>query len=272
MASSAGATLRRRASTKPRYPIESVDNALRLLLLLRTSPTITVAEASRAVDVAPSTAHRLLAMLQHYGFVQRDARTRQYRVGDVLTEIGLAALRDFDIRDVMRPALEELVRRVGETAHFTLLRGTSVVFLDGVETDKALRAAARTGETLPAHASANGKAQLAVLSDDEVKAVYRSERLPRVTDRTITTRTALLEQLAEIRTVGYAAQIGESEVGMVSVAAAVCGDEGICRGSIAVAGPDVRFSAGDVPRAGQIVKEVAKTAATWLGRGLSAPS
>lgn len=267
MASNTRVTSRRRASTEPRYPIESVDNALRLLLLLRTAPTITVAEASRAVDVAPSTAHRLLAMLQHYGFVQRDARTRQYRAGDVLTEIGLAALRDFDIRDVMRPALEELVRRVGETAHFTVLRGTSVVFLDGVETDKALRAAARTGETLPAHASANGKAQLALLPDEEVKALYRSERLPRVTDRTLATRTALLEQLVEIRTLGYATQIGESEVGMVSVAAAVCTQEGICRGSIAVAGPDVRFSADDIPKAAQIVKDVAKTAATWPSRG-----
>lgn len=257
----------RGSTSEPRYPIESVDNALRLLLMLRDAPTITVAEASRAIGVAPSTAHRLLAMLQLYGFVQRDERTRQYRAGDVLTEIGLAALRDFDIRDVVRPAMEQLVSRIGETAHFTLLRGSSVVFLDCVETDKALRATSRIGQTLPAHASANGKAQLAMLSDDVVKSLYRSERLARVTDKTIRTRSALLEELAKIRRQGYAAQLGESEDGMVSVASAVCPGEGRCRGSLSVAGPDFRFSAADVPQAAQIVMEVAAAAATWLNRG-----
>jgi IclR family transcriptional regulator, acetate operon repressor len=48
---------------KPMYPIEAVDNALRLLQLLRDGGKLRLKEAAAELGVAPSTAHRLLAML-----------------------------------------------------------------------------------------------------------------------------------------------------------------------------------------------------------------
>ena len=59
-------------SPAPQYPIESVDNALKLVLLLGERPEIRMSEASRYLGVASSTAHRLLAMLQYRGFVRQD--------------------------------------------------------------------------------------------------------------------------------------------------------------------------------------------------------
>src|SRR5258708_6972318 len=52
-------------SLAPHYPIESVDNALKLLLLLGEQPQIRLSEATRYLGVASSTAHRLLAMLTY---------------------------------------------------------------------------------------------------------------------------------------------------------------------------------------------------------------
>ena len=45
------------------YPIESVDNVLRLLQLLHEREELGVTAAARLLGVAPSTAHRLFAML-----------------------------------------------------------------------------------------------------------------------------------------------------------------------------------------------------------------
>ena len=56
----------------PQYPIESVDKALKLVLLLAEQPEIRLSEATRYLGVASSTAHRLLAMLQYRGFVRQD--------------------------------------------------------------------------------------------------------------------------------------------------------------------------------------------------------
>lgn len=252
---------------QPKYPIESVDNALRLLLLIRDSSSISVAEASRSLGVAPSTGHRLLAMLQYHGFVQRDARTRRYRAGEVLTEIGLAALGDFDIRAAVRPLLEQLVEKVGETAHLTTLRGPSVFFLDCVETDKVLRAGSRVGQCLPAYATAAGKAELALLPEDAVKERYPSERLDAVTDRTVGSREELLRQLAEVRERGYAVNTGESEDHVVAVACAISDRAGRVRGAVTVAGPDARISAKELRRIAKTVQETAEAMGLVFGAG-----
>lgn len=251
--------------TQPKYPIESVDNALRLLLLVKDETSVSVAETSRALGVAPSTAHRLLAMLQHHGFVQRDPRTRQYRAGPVLTEIGLSALRDFDIRTVMRPMLEQVVERLGETAHLTVLRGSSVFFLDGVETDKVLRAGSRAGQTLPAHSTAAGKVQLALLPEKAVKELYPSERLPAVTGRTVRSRSALLRELEEIRKRGYATNNGESEEHLVAVASAIRDSSGAVRGAVTVAAPDVRLPAAKLRQIGKALQEMTDEMGAALG-------
>ncbi len=82
----------------PRYPINSVDNALKLLLMFREQQVIRVSEASATLGVGRSTAHRLLAMLEFHGFIEQDADTKAYRSGPALAEIGLAIVQSMDFR------------------------------------------------------------------------------------------------------------------------------------------------------------------------------
>ena len=248
-------------ASAPKYPIESVDNALALLLILRDTGSITVQEASRRLEVAPSTAHRLLVMLQHHGFVEQDPATRAYQPGETLVQIGLAALNSVDIRAIARALLEQLVAEIDETAHLAVLRGTNVLFLDGVESSKLLRAGSMVGESLPAHATASGKALLAVLSEEAFLALYPAERLPRVTDRTVANRAVLLRELSEVRDKGYAVNEGESESDVVAVAAAIRDAAGVARGSITIAGPSGRMEAVTIAPA-------VKNAAAAVGKAL----
>ncbi len=113
----------------PSYPIESVDNALKLLHMLRKRSHIRVSEASSSIGVARSTAHRLLAMLQHHGFVRQDPFSRAYVAGPALLDFGRAILRDRDIRTHARPFLERLSRETGETVHLIALQGREVLGL-----------------------------------------------------------------------------------------------------------------------------------------------
>lgn len=258
---------RTEAPNKPKYPIDSVDNALRLLLLLRERPSLAVNEAAQELGVAPSTAHRVLAMLHHHGFVEQDRATRTYHAGHVLVEIGLAALRKFDIRLAVRPALERLVAELDETAHVVSLSGDRVVFLDVMESSKILRAGSRVGHSLPAHSTASGKAMLAAMSDDDVKRVYPGPQLERVTARTHPTRKALLEELAEVRQRGYAINVGESENGLVAVAAAICDERGAPRGAFTVAAPETRLGQDAFKSVGAAVRRASDSAATALASG-----
>jgi len=207
----------------PAYPIGSVDNALRLLLLFRSQPRVRLSEASGHLGVAHSTAHRLMAMLAYYGFVRQEPDTRVYVAGPALVEIGLAAVRELDIRLRARPALEGLAASLGETVHLAVLEGSSVRYLDAVESAKALRVASRTGSVLAAHCTASGKALLAALPEAEVSALFAGRALTALTARSITTRSRLLAELRQVRERGYAVNVEESEEGVTSIAVAVRG-------------------------------------------------
>ena len=248
----------------PKYPIESIDNALRLLLVLRETPSLSVQQAAAELGVASSTAHRILAMLRHRGFVEQDPSTRGYRAGPMLTEIGLSALRGLDIRREARPHLERLVAALDETAHLAVLRGTRVLFIDGVESSRVLRAAARVGQNLPAHATASGNVMLAALPDEALLQLYPHERLEPVTERTLTSRRTLLRRLAQIRVRGFAINDGESEDGVIAVAAAIRVQTGASRGAITVAGPATRFSHEAAERVAPAVRATAEAVGVAL--------
>jgi DNA-binding IclR family transcriptional regulator len=232
----------------PAYPIESVANALKLLLVFRDRPAIRVAEAGRALGVARSTAHRLLAMLVQFGFVVQDAETRAYHAGPALVAIGTAVTANEDMQTAVRPYLEKLVSTFGETVHVCTLRGNDVVFLAGVESSKALRAGNRTGTVLPAHATSGGKALLAVLGDAAVLERFPREALPGLTRRTIRTRTALLRELQNVRERGFAINNAESEAGLAAVSCVVYSRTGEPRGAITISGPEARLRTIDRAR------------------------
>lgn len=254
---------------RPTHLLRSVDNALTLLLLFREQEVIRISDASRALKVSPSTASRLMAMLQYKGFAVQDPQTKAYRPGSALVDIGLAASGRIDIRASVRPFLEQLVRDVDETAHFIVLEGAEAVFLDGIESTRSVRTTLRLGQRRPAHAISGGKALLAELSPEELRRRYPHGRLKGMTDRTITTRTALEAELAAIRERGYAIAIQESDPEVTGIAMAIHHPAGTLAGALIVSLPFSRFDEGRL----MAVLEPLRAAVTGAGRALaSAPT
>lgn len=248
----------RDASSPPSYPIASVDNVLRLLLLLREQSRIRLLDASAYLGVAHSTAHRLLAMLAYHGFVRQEPGQRTYVAGPALVEVGLAVVRSMDLRSLARPMLQELADTFDETVHLSHLEGTLVRYLDAIESAKALRVASRTGTTLFATCTASGKAMLAQLTDHEVDELFPpDEDLPVSTERSITARAQLIAELAGVRERGYAINDQESEQGVVSVAAAVPQQPGVIAGALSVSAPISRIDETRIAKIGTGLCEAA---------------
>lgn len=205
----------------PQYPIESVDNALKVLLLLGERSSLRLTDVSQYLGVASSTAHRLLATLQFRGFVRQEAATRGYVSGPTLDGIAFGVLRRLDARALARPVLEKLNAELGETVHLGRLEGSSVHFIDSIESSRALRVGGRLGRSMAAHCTSTGKVLLAGLSEPELLARYPDEELPQLTPHSIGTRTRLLEVLALVRAQGFATSQEESEEGVSSLAVAL---------------------------------------------------
>jgi IclR family transcriptional regulator, acetate operon repressor len=226
----------RSSPPRPAHPISSVDNALRLLVILRDREEIRVSEASAELGVARSTAHRLLAMLHSHGLVEQSPN-RAYRVGPVLAEIGLSALRHLDVRAHIRPFLEQLVAELGETAHFVVREGRNCRFAESVECTHALRTTARVGIAYPAHTTSGGKALLAELDDEQLRELYPVERL----DGHFGTRDALFAELDEVRRLGYARFRGETGNGISAVGIVLRTSSGRVAGALTVSAPAPRM-------------------------------
>jgi IclR family acetate operon transcriptional repressor len=225
--------------------LTSVDNALCLLQLVGERQALRVAEAADLLGVARSTAHRLLSALRRRDFVVQDRPNGAYRPGPALNAIGLAAISRVDIRRLARPVLEELREQTHETASLAVLETRTVRFVDCVESMRSVRVGNRTGIVRPAHASAVGKAILAELPPAEFERRYPDEEIPAGTDAALTSRAALLRELAEIRAQGYAVNWEESADGVSAVAVALRDSAGSPLASLGIAAPSSRTRSVD---------------------------
>jgi IclR family transcriptional regulator, acetate operon repressor len=236
----------------PAYPIESVDRALTLILMLQESDSIKVSEAGRLLGVSRSTAFRLLSLLEHRQFVIQNPRSKAFHAGPALLRVGLAAVYRSDLRSSLQPLMQAVVAEVDETAHLIVLQGAQAFFLDCVEGSKMIRATSRVGTALPAHVTAGGKVLLASLDPDQVKELL-PVRLPAVTSQSKLSRAAVLKELTDVRRLGWALNDGESEDLLRAVAVRVPGspERGGVDAAVTVAGPQQRM---DDKRASVIVE------------------
>lgn len=249
---------------QPAHPIGSVENALRLLVMLRDRPSIRVSDAGTELGVARSTAHRLLAMLLAYRLLEQDPQSRAYRAGPALVELGLAALRRDNVLTTLHPFVEELSERVGETTHLVVLDGEDCRFMDSVESHQNLRTTTRIGILYPAYYTSAGRALLADLDEAALRRRYPRRRLPRVNDRLPTTRDELFEELALIRERGYATGFGLVEVGIHAVAMVQRNSRGAVVAAMAITAPEQRLPESRVPELVEALHEVTARAQARL--------
>ena len=226
-------------------PLQSVDRALHLALLLREGRRFSVQEAAEALGTAPSTAHRLLSALVHRGFAVQD-RERRYVAGPVFVphapQVGAGLLRR-----LAYPVLQDLHERLGETVQLMVLSGNSILFIDGIEdVERGLRVGMRLNDKMPAYCSAGGKAMLAELSNPELERLYRGGLTPWPVAR-FTTLNALKRNLATVRRVGYGTSVEETERGVHGLGVSVHAPSGDVVAALTTAVPSVRFRRQDVP-------------------------
>ncbi|MCL2582443.1 MAG: IclR family transcriptional regulator, partial [Streptosporangiales bacterium] len=234
----------------------------KILLLLGERSELRLTDVAKYLQVATSTAHRLLAMLLYRGFIRQDPRTKAYLPGTALTGVAFSILQRFDVREVLRPFLESLNRDLAETVHLAILDSGTVRFIDAVESPQATRVASRLGRQMPAHCTSTGKALLAALTAEELDRLYPGEELPQLTPRSIRTRSELDKELEKIRRLGYATSDQESEDGVCSVAVAFPPAHTPMRMALNVAVPVYRIDGTLTERiAGALRDAVAESAA-----------
>jgi DNA-binding IclR family transcriptional regulator len=239
------------AQKRPTYSIEAVDNALLLLQLLRDGGALRLKDAAAELGVAPSTAHRLLAMLVYRGFAVQD-ETRRYVPGPAMG-VGPAGLSWTRLlRTIAQPHMELLSGQLNETVNLMVRVGTKVRFLATVEGNNVLRVGDRQGTVMPANRTSGGKAMLAELELPMLEQLFRSHNAD-IGGDTIPDGEypAFLRELETIRGNKFAANFEGTEDGVSALGIALHNIRGDVVGALSVATPATRFrsvfDAGLVP-------------------------
>ena len=221
---------------KPGYGIESVDHALRLALLLQQEGPLRVTDAAQRLDVARSTAHRLLAMLVYRDFAEQQP-DRRYTAGPVLRR-SRPSEPAAALRGIALPHLEQLTARTGETSNLMLVVADEARFVATVECGQTLRVGDREGRALPAHLASGGRAALAPRDPEDIRALYAD------TDVDV---EALLRDLQRVRRQGFALNDQRTETGVTAIGRRVEGPPGSPATAISLAMPTVRYDRQRLP-------------------------
>ncbi|MFI0512078.1 IclR family transcriptional regulator [Streptomyces sp. WSLK1-5] len=202
------------------------DRVLAVLKELARHPDgVALDELTRAIGSPKPTVHRALAALRRAGLAGQDPGGR-YLLGDEFLRMAFAhhEARPEHVR--VRPLLETLAVRFGETAHYAVLDGREVVYRAKVDPPTgAVRLTSTVGGRNPAHATGVGKMLLAheLGALDTVRRWIGEVPLERRTPRTLCTAEELHRELRDTRERGYALDDQENEAGVNCLALPVYG-------------------------------------------------
>jgi DNA-binding IclR family transcriptional regulator len=212
-------TVSANAAGQRREGVQVIARASEILRQLAAAPRgLSLAELAARVGLPRSTTHRIVRALSQEDFVLVTP-SGKLRVGPSLIHIAVASRRD--LRHETAPFLERLSHELHETVDLGVLDGDDILFIDQYTSQRnVLRIVSEIGGRFPLYCTANGKALLAAMSDDEVDALVPS-RLPKHTPATITDRHLLHEELDLVRATGVASDREEHTAGIAAVATVV---------------------------------------------------
>ncbi|MEX1210094.1 MAG: IclR family transcriptional regulator [Candidatus Nanopelagicales bacterium] len=256
-------------TTQPRRQhstLSSVRNAARLLKEFgRGDREIGVTELSRRLGIGKSTAHRLLSTLADERLLEQDPHTGAYRLGLAMYELGASVALHTDLHEACSPVLDQLRNATRETVQVAVLDGREVVYVERRESPQTLRLFGRVGHRNSAHCTSTGKVLLAALPLEVLEATLRGWRLERKTPYTITDPRALRSGLEEVRHRGWAENIGESELGAASIAAAIRDERGDVIAALSIVGPVQRLGSDSLRRFARPVVDASLAVSRRLG-------
>jgi IclR family acetate operon transcriptional repressor len=258
-----------RLETDDRYRVRSVERALDVLDALAEADAggLRLAELARRLDTSKSTVLAVLRTLTSRGFVAElgEGRGRRYRLGLTLARLGDQALGQIDLLELALPSLQAMTDETGWTSRIGVLDDAFAVILGRVDGPGIIRFQSNLARRELPHCSAIGKALLAHLPEDAIRAIVARTGLPSRTATTITDVDHLLRDLDGVREREFAVDDEEDSEGVCCVGAAVVDHRDACVAAISVTGLKLMLPPGGIAGMGEVVRRYAVEISARLG-------
>jgi DNA-binding IclR family transcriptional regulator len=220
----------------------TIESDLKLLAIvedLEAHPKAGVTEIAERVGLPKSTVHSHLRTLEQQEYVIKNSS--KYQLGLRFLAIGTAARDRQPGYDLITQKVDELAANTGERAQFIAEEHGYGVYVYRAVGDQAVETDSGVGKRVPLNAISAGKAILAFLSPDRVDEIVSKIGLPARTENTITERSTLDDELAQIREDGYATNSEESTTGLYAIGVPILDETDQAIGAVSVSCPARRM-------------------------------
>lgn len=238
-----------------------------LRALAETEGDVTVAGLADRLGLPRPTVHRLLNLLKEEGLVDAHEATRTYAIGQELFRISALVTKRQRLGQLARPAMERIVDSCGETCLLGVFLPAQrqMMFSEEVASAHPLSYRVELLTPIPLVWGASGRSILAFRPGAEIDEILRVAGPSPVTGARLPTPATVHEELAQIRSQGYAYTQGQKIAGSRGVAAPILAADGWAVGSLCLTIPEMRFIDGSAPRLGELLMQHASKVSGLLG-------
>lgn len=224
------------------YKVPNLEKGIAILELLSWHIAgLTLQDIRTETEISQTSAYRMLNTLVRLGYLMYDDESKRYRLSRKMLTMGFRALGEHGLLEAVLPNLRELRNQVKETVFFGVLGDQKGIFIEQAEGLHAFKFLLSPGKEFELHCSAPGKVMLAFLPDSMRNHYLAGMSFERFTPHTITESGAFLEELDNVRRLGYAVDMEEQLIGVACVGAPVFNHTSYPCGAIWVSGPVGRF-------------------------------
>ncbi|KUF07528.1 IclR family transcriptional regulator [Leucobacter sp. G161] len=236
---------------------QSVVTAIRVIEAVSDEQPVGLSELARELDASKATVLRALTTLEGLRWVEQNDSSKLWSLTAHAYAVAVRSGAMSTLRDIAIAPMNALQLATTETVHLAIPDGDILILAERLDTPHVLRAFLPLGSKIPLHASATGLAYLAAAEDAYIHRYFESS-LDSVTERTLTDRTVLLDEIRAVRARGYSINEEGLSTGITSLGAAILGPGGDPLGSVSVSGPSSRIVPERYAEYGAAVHEAAR--------------
>ena len=249
------------------YAIPMLKKGFDMLEIMTHYPEgITMLEITQAMGLSKTTVYRLLGSLQQMGYVSKNETNARYHLTKKLLGLGLKALGEANLVELSLPVMQALRDEIKESVMLGILMNNRVVLLEQVIGSHNFTFLLRSGNSFNLHSSAPGKIFLAYTKNK----ILQEQLLDSIdfqvyNERTIASKEAMLQEIEEVRSLGYALDQEEEMAGVHCVATPIFNQYGMLIAALWTSGPSGRLRKEDFPEVARKLQEASDLISLKLG-------
>lgn len=255
-----------REQTEKDAGVQSINRAFQILeALMDHQKGLRIAELVEILHLNKSTIHRILQTLDAWGYIDKDERTKSYRLGMKVMALSSHYLNGLELKTVALPFLERLQQQTKVFVHLGILDGNEIVYLEKIGPYTHFSMYSQIGRRAPLYSTALGKAVFSNLDNGHRAEILKNLTYEPITEHTVRNEVEFLEEIAITKQRGYAIDEQENELEMRCVAVPIFDFTGRVIAAVSASGYINSFPQEKTEQFGNYVTECAKSVSIQMG-------